>query len=81
MASKGGGAALDHATIDDRIAWVLENPGMSVWLKSALKSALAQDPVTLSNDLEILTHLIRPRVNALTQWSVGDGDLPTLERQ
>lgn len=80
MTCKEGQAASDQATIDERIAWVLENPGMSVWLKSALKSALVQDPVTLSNDLEILTHLIGPRVNALMQRSGGDGGLPSLER-
>jgi len=80
MTCKEGRAAPDQATIDERIAWVLENPGMSVWLKSALKSALAQDPVTLCNDLEILTHLIGPRVNTLTQRSVGDGGLTPSER-
>lgn len=80
MTSKEARAAPDHATIDERIAWVLENPGMSVWLKSALKSALAQDPVTLCNDLEILTHLIGPRVNALMLRAVDNRSLSSVDR-
>ena len=75
MTGKDDRAAAALAAIDERIAWVLESPGMSVWLKSALKSALAENPITLSNDLEILTHLIVPRLNALLRQPLGDGGL------
>jgi hypothetical protein len=40
---------------DARIAWILAHPGMSVWLKEALRAALERDPV------DILTHI--PQVN------------------
>lgn len=53
-------------TLDQRIAWVLDNPGMSPWLKSAVRSALVEDPVTMVNDLEILAHLIGPRARAFS---------------
>ncbi|WP_439476976.1 hypothetical protein [Brevundimonas sp.] len=53
---------------------------MSVWLKSALKSALVQNPVSLSNDLEILTHLIKPRVNALMLRAVDNRSLSSVDR-
>jgi hypothetical protein len=36
MTGKDDRAAAALAAIDERIAWVLESPGMSVWLKSAL---------------------------------------------
>jgi len=57
--------------IDDRIRWVLENPAMSDWLKEALRSALREDPVALANDLEILRHLIVPRIGILAREAIG----------
>lgn len=38
--------------------WVLDHPGMSVWLKSVLRSAQDEDPISLQNDLEILNCLL-----------------------
>lgn len=55
------------ACVDQQLSWVLENPAMSEWLKSALKSALDEDPISLVNDLEILTHLLGMRAKALAQ--------------
>lgn len=55
--------ALDDA--DQRIGCVLEHPGMSGWLKGALRSALDGDPVHTLNDLEILKLLLRARTDAL----------------
>jgi hypothetical protein len=49
------------AAIETRIAWVLEHPHMSDWLKKALQSALSADPITLQNDVEVLSSLLKPR--------------------
>ena len=46
-------------TNDERIAWVLAHPGMSPWLKAALKGATQCHPVEVQNDLEILNLLLR----------------------
>ena len=42
-----------------RIAWVLENPLTSAWLKDALESATRRDPVDVMNDLELLDHVLK----------------------
>jgi hypothetical protein len=49
---------------DDRIAWVLDHPGTSPWLKTALETALQRDPIAIVNDLEILNLLLRARWRA-----------------
>lgn len=41
-----------------RIRWVLNNPDSSDWLKMALLTADALDPIGLQNDVEMLRHLI-----------------------
>ena len=46
-------------TNEDRITWVLDHPRMSLWLKTALKSALERNPIALLNDLEILNQLLQ----------------------
>ncbi len=50
------------ATADPRIDWVLDHPGMSNWLKAALRSADGMDPIVMQNDIEILRHLLLTRV-------------------
>lgn len=62
----------DLETIDARIHWVLEHPDMSPWLKSALKSALIEDPIDLTNDLQILANLIVSRSSLLMRHSPCD---------
>ncbi|MDH7972813.1 hypothetical protein QH494_11510 [Sphingomonas sp. AR_OL41] len=52
------------AVADARIAWVLEHPHMSDWLKQALRTADGLDPIGLQNDVETLRHLIVPRSQA-----------------
>lgn len=52
------------AVADARIAWVLEHPHMSDWLKQALRTADRLDPIGLQNDVEMLRHLIVPRSQA-----------------
>jgi hypothetical protein len=50
---------------DAHIAFILEHPGMSDWLKRALQEALPRDPVAVLNDLEILNLVLRKRSEAL----------------
>lgn len=52
------------AEADARIAWVLEHPHMSVWLKQALQTADGLDPIGLQNDVEMLRHLVMLRTQA-----------------
>lgn len=40
---------------------VLRDPSASFWLKAALRSALARDPVDAANDAEVLTRLLDQR--------------------
>lgn len=54
-----------------RIAWVLDNPAMSSWLKNALLGALEQNPIVVSNDVEVLSNLLRARADAWTQDQLG----------
>lgn len=56
---------------DARIDWILAHPGMSVWLKEALRAALERDPVDILNDLEILDYLLRARSDALIHAALG----------
>ncbi len=37
----------------------LMHPAFSEWLKVTLRSAVQRDPIALTNDLELLTHLLR----------------------
>lgn len=50
---------------DEHIAFILEHPGMSGWLKTALQEALPRDPIALLNDLEILNLVLRKRSEVL----------------
>jgi hypothetical protein len=50
---------------DAHIAFILEHPGMSDWLKTALQEALPRDPIAVLNDLEILNVVLRKRSEAL----------------
>ena len=44
---------------------VLVDPAASLWLKSALRSALSRDPVDAANDSQILTQLLGLRCDRL----------------
>ncbi len=48
------------ATVRARIAWLLDSPGTSAWLKTALRGVDGQDPISLQNDIELLRLLIAP---------------------
>ena len=72
MGRRAETSCADLATINARIHWVLEHPDMSPWLKSALKSALVEDPIDLTNDLQILANLIVSRSSLLMRQSPCD---------
>lgn len=55
---------VEIAAIERRIAWVLVHPGTSPWLHAALQTAMAQDPIGIANDVEMLRHLLVPRSTA-----------------
>ena len=44
---------------------VLRDPAASFWLKNALRSALARDPVDAANDAEILARLLDRRCRSI----------------
>ena len=50
---------------EQQIAWVLAHPGMSTWLKNALRTGLDGDPVQTINDLEILRILLHLRTDEI----------------
>lgn len=56
-----------------RIAWVLDHPDMSDWLKQALRSAMLLDPVAVQNDIEMLRHLMALRASAEVEIAVSGG--------
>lgn len=47
------------------IEQVLSDPAASFWLKDALRSALARDPVDAANDAEILFRLLDERCHKI----------------
>ena len=52
-----GGSAHTACTPED----VLLDPAASIWLKDALRSSLARDPVDAANDAEVLASLLEER--------------------
>ena len=59
------------AAADARIAWVLEHPHMSEWLKQALRTANGLDPIALQNDVEMLKSLVVSRSHAQIEAAMG----------
>ena len=59
------------AVAQARIAWVLDHPHTSAWVKHALRAAEGADPVTLQNDVEMIRHLLLPRCQAQIDLAVA----------
>ncbi len=59
------------AAADERINFILHHPDMSDWLKQALQTAVGRDPVALQNDIEMLSHLLTPRIQAQIEMAIG----------
>lgn len=51
---------LDLAKANQQIDWILQHPDTSLWLKTTLKQARRRDPLAVSNDLELLSCVLRP---------------------
>lgn len=60
-----GPTAGDLPSIDE----VLADPAASVWLKTALRSALRRDPVDAAHDSEILARLLEERCDKILSGS------------
>lgn len=58
-----------------RIAWVLDHPHTSDWVKHALRGAEGVDPITLQNDVEMLRHLLLPRCQAQIDLAVAGASI------
>jgi hypothetical protein len=43
---------------DGRIAWLLDHPLVSDWLKEALRHVAAGDPIVVANEIEMLRHVV-----------------------
>jgi len=74
IASSSPADAVSEA--ERQIAWVLAHPGMSDWLKDALKSAADRDPVHLLSDLEILGLLLRTKSQAIIDEQLRQSSSP-----
>ena len=64
-------STLDLLRSEEHIRSALAHPAFSDWLKSALRGAISRDPLVVANDLELLTHLLRPWAEA--HFSVAPG--------
>ncbi|WP_314372972.1 hypothetical protein [Sphingomonas paucimobilis] len=62
------------AIAERRIAWVLDHPAFSDWLKDALWSARICDPVAVQNDIEMLRHLIAARSTAQIEGALANSE-------
>ena len=67
------------ADTDSMIEWVLSHPGMSKWLKDALRSALDRNPFDVLNDLEILKHLSTARCRSALSSYYAEPDSGAVE--
>ena len=56
--------------ITDVMKRALNDPGVSTWLKQALRQALAQDPVEVARDAEVLRGLLNHRAQAMLKGIV-----------
>jgi hypothetical protein len=60
--------AIDVA--EARIAWVLDHPHTSEWLKNAIRTADGLEPAALQNDVEVLKHLVQLLAHAHMEISL-----------
>jgi len=51
----------ENLNVDEQTSFVLNHPGMSPWLKDALREVNGLDPVCVLNDLEILRLIVMQR--------------------
>lgn len=63
VSNAGSSAGAAPAPLDEQIAFILDHPAMSDWLKRALATALDRSPTEVLNDLEILNQVLRRRAD------------------
>lgn len=61
-------------TAEAQIDWLLRHPATSPWLKQALTSARRHDPVTLLNDLSVLTLVLREQAQTIVEQALAVPD-------
>ena len=54
-----------------KIEEILADPAASLWLKAALRSALARDPVDAANDTDMLARVLNDRCRQLLKQSTS----------
>jgi hypothetical protein len=64
-----------QSTIDAQVSFVLGNPRMSAWLKTALRETLLEDPILVLNELEILNLILRSRSELLVAAEYAKRDI------
>ncbi len=64
-------STIDVLRSEEHIRSALAHPAFSDWLKTALRDAISRDPLVVANDLELLTHLLRPWTEA--RFSIAPG--------
>ena len=64
-----------QSAIDAQIEFVLGNPRMSAWLKTALRETLLEDPILVLNELEILNLILRSRSGLLVAEEYAKRDI------
>ena len=66
-----------EAEAERRIDWVLAHPGVTPWVKDALRAALPCDPIVALNDVEMLRELLRSRAEAIVDRCLRIPGRPT----
>lgn len=59
------------AIAEARIAWALDHPHVSAWLKTTLRSTCGLDPIAVQNDIELLRHLICGRAQSEIEMALS----------
>jgi hypothetical protein len=60
---------IDTSEVRSRITKLLAAHATSFWLKTALSSALARDPIDVAKDAEILSEILTERADAILRES------------
>lgn len=66
------------SAVEAQVAFVLQHPGMSDWIKRALLGALDRPPIEVLNDLEILNRILRSRAEVMLPGACQAGDATLL---
>lgn len=62
------------SAVEAQLAFVLQHPGMSDWIKRALLDAVNRPPIEVLNDLEILNRILRSRAEVMLSGVCQTGE-------